>query len=63
VNDILLYENGNPVEFDEAAASASIRDNRDTYIRLRFKEGTDSLTFWTTDLTSEYVRLNADYHT
>lgn len=63
VNDILLYENGNPVEFDEESAATSIRDNRDTYIRLRFIEGSESLTFWTTDLTAEYIRLNADYHT
>ena len=27
------------------------------------EEGRESARFWTTDLTAEYVRLNADYHT
>jgi len=30
---------------------------------LRFSEGDAMARFWTTDLTAEYVRLNADYHT
>ena len=63
VNGTLLYERGVPVEFDEAAVSASIRDQRDTSIVLRFSEGNASIRFWTTDLTAEYVRLNADYRT
>jgi glutamate N-acetyltransferase/amino-acid N-acetyltransferase len=30
---------------------------------LRFAEGDAQVRFWTTDLTAEYIRLNADYHT
>ncbi len=63
VNDMLLYEHGTPREFDKAAASASIKAKRDTSIVLLFEEGEASARFWTTDLTAEYVRLNADYHT
>jgi glutamate N-acetyltransferase / amino-acid N-acetyltransferase len=63
VNDIPLYASGAPLPFDRAAASRSIRDNRDTRIRLTFGEGSASVRFWTTDLTAEYVRLNADYFT
>lgn len=63
VNGTLLYRQGAPVEFDEAAVSDSIRNNRDTSILLRFGEGEGRVRFWTTDLTAEYVRLNADYHT
>ena len=63
VNGMLLYEKGAPVEFDAAAISESMRDNRDTGIVLLLDEGTASARFWTTDLTAEYVRLNADYHT
>jgi glutamate N-acetyltransferase / amino-acid N-acetyltransferase len=63
LNGILLYENGAPVAFDGPAVSHSIRDNRDTLIQLSFTEGKVSRRFWTTDLTAEYVRLNADYHT
>ena len=63
VNGYLLYQHGTPVDFDAAVVSASIRNQRDTSVVLRFGEGTASTSFWTTDLTAEYVRLNADYHT
>jgi glutamate N-acetyltransferase/amino-acid N-acetyltransferase len=63
VNGITLYVKGAPVEFDRVAASKSIRDNRDTTVELSFGEGAARARFWTTDLTAEYVRLNADYTT
>jgi glutamate N-acetyltransferase/amino-acid N-acetyltransferase len=63
LNGFLLYRNATPTKFDAAAVSASIRDNRETTILLKFSEGSAGVQFWTTDLTAEYVRLNADYHT
>jgi glutamate N-acetyltransferase/amino-acid N-acetyltransferase len=63
MNGVMLYERGAPLEFDAAKVSASIRDHRDTHVVLRFSEGNAQVRFWTTDLTAEYVRLNADYHT
>ena len=63
LNGMPLYERGLPLPFDEAAASASIRAQRETHIRLLFTRGEESIRFWTTDLTAEYVRLNADYTT
>jgi glutamate N-acetyltransferase/amino-acid N-acetyltransferase len=63
INGFQLYEHGSPLSFNEANVSASIRANRDTHLVLSFGEGTASARFWTTDLTAEYVRLNADYRT
>lgn len=63
LNSHLLYERGVPVSFDAEKISASISADRDTSIVLLLDEGTASARFWTTDLTTEYVRLNADYHT
>ena len=63
INGYLLYESGAPVAFDAATVSASIRDHRDTHVELRLRQGEASIRFWTTDLTAEYIRLNADYHT
>jgi glutamate N-acetyltransferase/amino-acid N-acetyltransferase len=63
LNGLLLYERGAPIDFDAAAASQSIAADRDTSIVLLLEEGTAAARFWTTDLTAEYVRLNADYHT
>ena len=63
LNGCLLYRNGAPVAFDGEAVSRSIRDSRDTLVQLAFREGNVGIRFWTADLTAEYVRLNADYHT
>ncbi len=63
VNGFLLYENGAPVEFDKALVSENIRNNRDTHFEIFFQEGDGKIRFWTSDLTVEYVHLNADYTT
>lgn len=63
LNGCLLYEAGTPVSCDEKAVSHSVRENRETQIDLSFGEGSAEVRFWTTDLTAEYVRLNADYRT
>jgi glutamate N-acetyltransferase / amino-acid N-acetyltransferase len=63
VNGHVLYAAGAPVPFDAATVSQSIRATRDTHVELSFREGSARVRFWTTDLTPEYVRLNADYTT
>jgi len=63
INGLLVYERGQPVDFDEAAISKSMSDERETYLLLILDEGAAAARFWTTDLTAEYVRLNADYTT
>jgi glutamate N-acetyltransferase/amino-acid N-acetyltransferase len=62
-NGFDLYQNGEPLPFDKAAVSDSIRTNRDTHFLLTFTDGKEDIRFWTTDLTTEYVRLNSDYTT
>jgi len=63
INGMLLYERGAPVKFEEATVSNSIKGDRNTSLVLLLDEGDQSARFWTTDLTAEYVRLNADYRT
>jgi glutamate N-acetyltransferase / amino-acid N-acetyltransferase len=63
LNGVNLYRDGSPVAFDAAAVSKSIRDQYETSIVIEFREGQAGVRFWTTDLTDEYVKLNADYHT
>ncbi|HEX5446244.1 MAG TPA: bifunctional glutamate N-acetyltransferase/amino-acid acetyltransferase ArgJ [Pirellulales bacterium] len=63
VNGFQLYQAGAPAAFDAAAVSKSIREQYETRVVLQFGEGDAAVRFWTTDLTAEYVRLNADYHT
>jgi glutamate N-acetyltransferase/amino-acid N-acetyltransferase len=63
LGDLLLYHAGTPQPFDTAAASAYLKNNREVTLRLRFTLGTGRCTFWTCDLTYDYVRLNAEYTT
>lgn len=63
VNGFRLFEGGAPAAFEAAVVSRSIKENRDTQVVLAFSEGDAGIRFWTTDLTAEYVRLNADYTT
>ena len=63
LNDVLLYREGTPQPFDAEALSHQLRDQRDVHIRLAFALADARARFWTCDLTDEYVRLNAEYHT
>ncbi len=63
LGDLPLYRDGAPLPFDAATASAYLKQNREVTMRLRFAGGPGRCTFWTCDLTPEYVRLNADYTT
>jgi glutamate N-acetyltransferase/amino-acid N-acetyltransferase len=63
LNGVLLYQGGTPVAFDARSVSESIRSHRDVLVQLDLSEGDAAARFWTSDLTAEYVRLNADYHT
>ncbi|MCA9248182.1 MAG: bifunctional glutamate N-acetyltransferase/amino-acid acetyltransferase ArgJ [Planctomycetales bacterium] len=63
VNGFLLYEQGTPAEFDDPKVSASIAASRETDVELTFSEGSAGCRFWTCDLTTEYVHINADYRT
>jgi glutamate N-acetyltransferase/amino-acid N-acetyltransferase len=63
LNGHLLFRDMTPVAFDPEQVSESIRGHRETLIELDLGVGESAVTFWTCDLTAEYVRLNADYHT
>jgi len=63
VNGTLLFRGGAPVPFDADAVSASIHGSRETLIQLSVGGGPGTIRFFSSDLTAEYVRLNADYHT
>jgi glutamate N-acetyltransferase/amino-acid N-acetyltransferase len=63
LGDLLLYHAGTPQPFDAATASSYLRRERHIQLRLRFTLGGGRCTFWTCDLTPEYVHLNAEYTT
>ena len=53
---------GRDPEFDEAAAHAYL-EQPEFSISIELNQGAGSCVFWTTDLTTEYVHINADYST
>ena len=61
--DLPICRNGGrAAEFDEAAAHAYIQQPEFS-ISINLHQGSGSCRFWTTDLTHEYIRINADYTT
>jgi len=58
----ICREGGRAPDFDEAAAHAYI-SQQEFSISIDLHQGSGSCIFWTTDLTHEYIRINADYST
>ncbi len=63
LNGVCLYAAGEPADFDAAAVSRSLRENRETHLQIELAAGDVPLRFWTSDLTVAYVRFNSEYHT
>jgi glutamate N-acetyltransferase/amino-acid N-acetyltransferase len=58
----ICRDGGRAVEFDEAAAHAYVAQPEFS-ISIELHQGDGSCVFWTTDLTHEYIHINADYST
>jgi glutamate N-acetyltransferase/amino-acid N-acetyltransferase len=58
----ICRDGGRAPGFDEAAAHAYI-SQREFSISIELHQGAGSCVFWTTDLTHEYIHINADYST
>jgi glutamate N-acetyltransferase/amino-acid N-acetyltransferase len=61
--DLPICSNGGrAADFDEAAAHSYIAQ-AEFSINIQLHQGHGSCVFWTTDLTVEYININADYST
>jgi glutamate N-acetyltransferase/amino-acid N-acetyltransferase len=59
---VICRDGGRAAEFDEAAAHAYVAQPEFS-VSIQLHQGAGSCIFWTTDLTHEYVSINADYST
>ncbi len=58
-----VFEGGVPLEFDEVALRGVMRESFELPVELDLGMGKADCTFWTSDLTHEYITINAEYHT
>jgi glutamate N-acetyltransferase/amino-acid N-acetyltransferase len=58
----ICRDGGRAPEFDEAAAHAYV-SQPEFAVSIQLHQGPGACVFWTTDLTHEYVHINADYST
>jgi len=67
LGDILLMENGQPLEFDAKAASAYLTDTCAVHgtvnIEVGIGKGSGTGMAWGCDLSYDYVKINAEYTT
>jgi glutamate N-acetyltransferase/amino-acid N-acetyltransferase len=62
IGNIVVFENGQPVKFDQKKASKIIKQKEHT-ITVNLGAGKFSDFCFGCDLSAEYVSINADYHT
>ncbi|MDM3871763.1 bifunctional glutamate N-acetyltransferase/amino-acid acetyltransferase ArgJ [Porticoccus sp. W117] len=63
LGDVLLTENGGRASGYSEEAGQAVMDREEIDIHINLGRGDCSETVWTTDLSHEYVRINAEYRT
>lgn len=61
LNDVLIVENGGRAATYTEAQGQQVMSGTDIGININLNRGGFAETIWTTDLSYEYVRINADY--
>lgn len=61
LDDVLLVERGGRAETYTEEAGQQVVDQEEILIRIELARGSVSETVWTTDLSHDYVTINADY--
>ena len=62
INDLAVVRDGLPTPFEEEEAAAHMRQP-EFAIRVSIGSGPGKAVFWTSDLSHDYVSINADYRT
>jgi glutamate N-acetyltransferase/amino-acid N-acetyltransferase len=62
LQNTLVFENGRPTEYDERTLVEAMQTDEVT-IALTLSDGDGEAHFWSSDLTAEYVKINAHYRT
>jgi glutamate N-acetyltransferase/amino-acid N-acetyltransferase len=62
LQNTLVFESGRPAEYDEQALVEAMQTD-EVLVDLQLGEGDGAARFWSSDLTAEYVKINAHYST
>ncbi len=62
INGTAIFQKGNPLKLDRGEV-AQLMSPTDLKIQLLINNGTKSAVVYTSDLSYEYVKINAEYHT
>jgi len=60
IGNILVFKNGMPANFSEAKAKQTLKQKKVT-VTLDLKQGKCATTYYTCDLSFDYVKINASY--
>jgi len=63
INGVKLFNKGTPASEIQRRKCARALRKRDISIAIDLGLGAESQTVWTCDLTRDYIKINADYHT
>ncbi|MGV6825485.1 MAG: bifunctional ornithine acetyltransferase/N-acetylglutamate synthase, partial [bacterium] len=63
INDVQVISNGEPDSGYSEAAGQEAVDPQDIDLSIVIGDGANSTTVWTSDLSHEYVTINAEYRT
>ncbi|MFN3689336.1 MAG: bifunctional glutamate N-acetyltransferase/amino-acid acetyltransferase ArgJ [Fimbriimonadales bacterium] len=62
LQEVPVFENGQPTDYDERALAEKMLTD-EVHITLELGAGDGNARFWSSDLTAEYVKINAHYRT
>lgn len=62
INNVELFSNGEPCYSNKESFSNLIKKSK-ILIEVNFNQGNSKAEFWTSDLSYDYIKVNAEYHT
>ncbi|HOV32819.1 MAG TPA: bifunctional glutamate N-acetyltransferase/amino-acid acetyltransferase ArgJ [Candidatus Hydrogenedens sp.] len=62
IGDTVVFENGLPANYKEGEV-AEVMENKEFTIHVDLGMGAKGICYWTSDLSYDYVKINADYRT
>lgn len=62
INNQILFKQGKSVEIEKERL-IMLMGNRNILIEINLNKGSEKAEFWTSDLSYDYIKINAEYHT